>query len=313
VGAAAAVVVAGVWVGAGWARIDGGDPHSGAEATARIEFSFAPVGIIEFIQRPFDQENLKDSVEKFTPIKPGNLGLVKVLTNAGRWDVEFITENGGRLYAPGAKKGMKPDLSGDCADRGLLNRCPDIEDFELGEYLMYSRKNSKTTGSEDKDSARIVGVEKDTVILRVSIGAADSVPSLYPQSFSLGQDIKGTLKIPPAQVSRDALKKSKRDYGSGGAGVSFAEVIASSITTGDGGNVNDFMALLGSRPAWGQALALTGVDGLKKGGFPAPESESRAEYFYVNVGIGPDNYADIKKVPDKEFSETITFRLIANW
>ncbi|GBU20143.1 hypothetical protein R80B4_00018 [Fibrobacteres bacterium R8-0-B4] len=303
--AAAALVVAGVAGGAWAQKIPGMEVGATAPAKAAISLTFPLVATIDWIGNgTYDESKLGDDVTKYVEVwdakSAGNLGRVKIKTNAERWDVTFSTKYGGRLFASGGKTPDKQTPPG-CTPT-LTNPCiPDYQDIG-GEYLVYKTHNNTPNEArlqcEDCGGAGAI----DTVILEMSIGAADSinVPGGYNGYYALGAEKNNT--IPPTRVPKSKLKDSDTQ----GKEVSLAGCFADAALA----DPTKLYLLLQSRPNW--AGKFSGATDLSSKGFPTPEKD-KYEYFYVNVGIGPNNYLDIKKKANKTYTEEITFNLMVSW
>jgi len=299
--AVAAVAVAGVlgWVGTVAAGIDGGELVATATDQAVISISIPLEGSIWWVGNgTYDETKLGDSVMAYKETNPGNLGMVKIKTNAERWDVTFKTEHGGRLFASGGKAKELSQKDPTCVP-SILSPCDMWYADVDGEYMYY--KDTSNTA----DSARLKGISgagrKDTVILEMSIGAAGyiDIPT-YTGYHTLGAEKKNT--IAPTRVRQSKLKASWKADSS----VSFAECFSDDATE----DYTKLIKLLESRPNWSGKFV--SADDLKTKGFPTPDKDQE-EYFYVNVGIGQRNYPKIKKVANKTYTETITFNLVVNW
>jgi hypothetical protein len=313
VGAAAAVVVAGVWVGTGGAaEIEGGKPYVSASA-AVISVSFPLEGEIQWIgNNAFSEDDLKVNPDQYIQIKPGNLGMVRIKTNAERWDVSFVTDNGGKLYAAGKETNRKELKDPTCKSTLLKPVCDSVYVKEPGEYLRYKDKK-KTVDELASDRFRTGGgtSDSDFVVLGMSIGAAGNMtdangsPGGYRGFYSLGAEQGPELEVKPTPIPKDSLLKSSKNYEGGAVPVSFADCFA---TDAVGDKAVALYGLVTSRKSMD---VKGGPAELKSKGFMTPGNES--EYFYVNVGITEENVKKIKRVPDKEFTESITFSLVVNW
>lgn len=314
--AAAAVAVAGVLaglVGTVWAT-----PNTISTVDSEpvsIDFEFKFEGDLEFV--PHDASvKTYSSIEVVAPptaatVKdPGNLGHLKAYTNGPSWDIEFTTKYGGRLYSAGSY------LSHVCNTNAFTGIETCDTTWETGEYLKYS---GNTMPGNEADSSRIAGTPVDTVRLDMAIGLAapfasgsPSFGSIYP----LGAQLTTPSYVPPTRIGPTALEAS------GGVGtgtytpVSFAERFAEDATTGTSGapTANSALAALSGFAGLG-TLATTVSTAATTGnlGTAGFRAVSDAQYFYINIGVHPDNTAEIVGIPDRKFSETITFNLKAGF
>jgi len=314
--AVAALVVAGVLGAVGTAvaeKITDGTSYKSAATTISVGFDLE--GEIDFIAKPFDVKDLAFDVTKYKQVDPGNLGLVKIKTNAGRWDVSFKTAHGGKLFAPanpnGPKK-CKDDWVPTLAKPGCENDSVLIN--SSGQYLLYKTRASEPDFASDNARARsgTATTDKDYVQLSMSIGAAGYMAASpgytgYVGYYSLGAEQSPPAEVKPTLIGKEKMSKSATDEND----VSFAKSFGAAAA--DATAAQSLVKLLESRPDWKADFMANYSPSALDAGFPMPQEDPGVEYFYVNVGLGEANYKDIQRVADKTFSETITFSLVVNW
>jgi len=315
--AVAALAVAGV-VGSVWAA-GPGMVQSLHTATMEVKLVYPYKGTIEAFPsiKGEDAEAVaKIDVTKYTDgLNPGNLGYLKISTNAPSWDVTFYTSNGGVPTAPGLPGQQQKDPT--CKENLFLGTTCEMEDIILpGPQLLYTKRLAVATPAAPEDHSRLPnGSANDIVILDMAIGLAGAFPAAGKGIYAQGTE--SSIKIDPSRIGRDNMVKTKRGSTTPGDGpASFAECLYNGAQ-GSGANAVKLQAL---ESLWGPKGTGADIDkatfwingGLNVKGFPPPPKNGAA-YFYVNIGIHPDNTPDISPLAGKTYSETFTFNLMGGF
>jgi len=233
-------------------------------------------------------------------VNPGNLGHLSAWTNGPAWDVTFTTENGGLLIAPGTPN---PDYEASCSENPFtgVTECT-ASRYLSGDTLKYT--NVVTPGTppnlNEVDHSRKAGsATYDYVLLDMAVGLARAFASGNNAGsvYAIGEELGTPVHVPASRVGYDNM------IGSQTTPVSFASVIGVGNTVLDG--------LTGAVPGY-EGVFSSYKSTLASKGFKAVP-ETNPSFFYINVGIHPDNTPNIQGVANKTFSETITFQLMAGY
>jgi len=254
--------------------------------------------------------------------RTGNLGVIRVRTNASSWDIEMSTKNGGRLLKDGRTTTEK--LPPVCKTEvpfpgsGCLEYYPDEYKKESGYTLLYSNGTTGTAGEPNStDGGRIVGVGeeagRDTVLLQVAIGIAASnnggdVGGSFGDVYVKGATAAGSTFYPTVIDPNNVMNSNKANKA-----ISFAKAFAADYQIGGGTNTN---AAANATVGGVNLKTVDATFGVSKGFGSTTATETdktkQWEYFYINAGISEDNYDKIVGSKSGEYYEVFTFDLVTN-
>jgi len=322
--AAAALVVAGGAVTV-WAQPNMVQSLDNATIPIKIEYPYT--GKIEALPSVLGDD--ADAVARFDvgtykDINPGNVGYLKISTNAPSWDVTFFTENGGVPFGPGEEDTRQQDPL--CVPNPFLGTTCDMETYmKPGASLLYNTKKA-LIGTGDDSHSRLadpsISTTKDVVLLDMAIGLAGAFPTAGAGVYAQGAE--GGVIINPTRITKDKMITSKKPTTGSGTPVSFAERLCEDAENGTTGTQNSNLG--GLESLWGPKTGPAGTTGtvianpttfwvtggLDTKGFPPPP-KTGAAYFYVNIGIHPNNTSDIAELAGKTYTETFTFNLMGGF
>ncbi|MDR2693938.1 MAG: hypothetical protein LBB74_06960 [Chitinispirillales bacterium] len=245
-------------------------------------------------------------------INPGNLGTIKVATNAFSWSIEMTTENGGRLvYRKGGKPG-KPTCSN--INAWDATKCDDVGGWAVGadtggttDTLKYTTTSASASGVI-KDG----GTGKDHVQLEVSIGIAflgSQLDAGAGQStlYAIGAPSNYTTAAP---VAINDLEKTGTmlSTASPAVPVKFHDLLGKHYDKWDSPPAS-YVSLNGQY--WN-----TNSGNIASNGFNAPnhsKGPKDEQYFFVNVGLNQTAKDKIGGNKDGAYKETFTFELVGNF
>jgi len=335
--AVAALVVA-VVIGTTMAQPNG--LNTGAAPTQSMGVSFTVNNIAELSVDPKNptEADMTNDVQIVSVNDFGNLGTVRVKTNATAWDVLMKTSNGGRLIdaASGSKdSSANTNVWGDTIGWNYTYKGANTLIFKSG-ATPASPGNGRKPGSAN-------GIP-DTVLLRVAIGVAKTGAALgagganrtklFPMSnvVSVGAN-PGVFAAKPAEVGFADIIRSKSVYNHGDSlaatitpgqastiPISFAKEIGTAYGTGTPATSHNL--------AGGFSIGISGTDdGLASGtalgpawstvagsGFSTPvgNAEKLEEYFYINVQVD-QSIADLGANKSGNYAETFYLDLAVNF
>jgi len=309
--AVAALAVAGVVGMVSAQSTVAGATNGATENTAplmKASFNVNNFAVIEGITNDPADDALNFSVEDSVggTTTPGNLGVIRVKTNASAWDVTMSTKNGGRLMKDGRGTGRDTTIC-DVPNTWPLTGCQSShveEILEPGYKLLFNDHIATTPG-------RIGAAGRDTVVLRVAIGPASAVNSdtgrggTFGIIVAKGAQAAGDL-YEPTIIDQDDLLISNDPA----TPISFAKAFAdfyngytgSNTTKGDGSHTTVGGVIMES------ASALS-TDGF---GPTTGDPSNKWEYFYINVGIDPTEFVKIVGPKSGEYYEIFSFDLVTN-
>jgi hypothetical protein len=239
-------------------------------------------------KNPKDTELGKNVTEILNGADFGNLGIIRVKTNATAWDVQMTALDSGKLTKVGSPEDYDYDT---------------LKDWITGVYVQPLNITATPKGSQKrllKPSDKFVSGSTDScVYLDVSIGVAKTGAALGVGTQSvLYPLISGTNTFAtPIKVGRTHLEKP----------VSFADSIGHHYAVS--GNITGDFASGIRKSATGRAT----WSNISSDGFPTPQDNyvPDEEYFYVNVGgIHPDS---VGANPNGTYKSTFKFDLKANF
>jgi len=293
--AVAALVVAGV-VGMAWAAEPAGIAGPYATATFSTEVNF--VSSIDWVVQEDVTLDKFGSIDVVGPIggsggdlvtNPGNVGILKVKTNATHWDIKMTSANNGKPYTPGDSiwsYGPQPCTQNwDCTDS--------VKVPGIGNNLKYKSTLASLPSTGAVESIDGSAAPYD-VILDVAVGGAVQNP-VNKNYYSIGcGPTTGCGDAPlPVRLTKAKVKDSKNTP------VSFASAIGS-VTTD-----TKFNGLT----IGGVQISAVGTDmaQIASNGFNGTGED---QYIYVNAGIHPSNTQYLPSLsPTTVYKETLTFTL----
>jgi len=289
-----------------------------------VVFEFTFEGSLEWIDHGADAVALSGiNVLERTQVDPGNLGALKINTNAPSWDITMTSKYGGRLYAAGGPTGNMIE-DPDCTPSIFDPPCGLVPETNQGVYLKYTKEFLATATADGLHSIIPTGTgtgspdAQDTVILDVAIGVAREFQPGAARTglYAAGEEVKPTAVVVPAtRIGKAMMLASAPATIKDGTNtpVSFAERFGTDLATGTTtGGANTNLAKIGNigGVAVTDVTATTVGTALKDTGFKQIASD---QYFYINAGIGKDNKSFIEADPTKVFKETLTFKLMAGF
>jgi len=310
---AAALTVAGV-VGA-WAQ-------GPIKAEMGVSINVVRKEKIETVPADFDEDAFRKTVTddvKAIPTAnvPGNLGIIKVTTNSGKWDVLISTKWGGRLMLEGdpTPAGNPTCPTGSQDDPWDATRCldnitgayvgPPVQGYSPASVtpLKYAASNS-VSSSQD-------------VYLEIGVGIADS-GKLLSQSASLDYYALGAPSLYgsylPVKIAQTVIQGSNRNNVTTGApltsftgGISLATQFKNKYM-----GVGTIVPVATKSWIAGKSTASLDTDLFGLSAYPSPDNE--VSYFYINVGLDRvDNALAFGGNDPGTYGETIYFELAAEF
>jgi len=316
--AVAVLAVAGV-VGTVWAQGHVGGLNPAAEDVVntvpkmKASFHIDNMAYIEGESKDPKDAQLRFNVDTLiNNVNPGNLGVIRIRTNATSWDVEMMTKNGGRLVKEGSGTGIFDSVCVDpvpfpgsgCKPGGWNY----TERTNPGQALLFFDH-----AASFPSPGRIDGGTRDTVLLEVAIGMAESaggdtaVGAGFGTIFTKGATAAG-YSFAPTVIDSQTIVNSN----DAATPISFAKMFAKDYPIGSGSNANSAAhATIGGVDLTVSDAAFGSTKGFGPTAVNATTG-SKWEYFYINVGIHPDNFSKIVAAKSGDYNEEFTFELVTN-
>jgi len=309
--AAAALTVAGLTVGA-WAQSPWTNLTNGApSAEMGVGITVKKIQKISAIPKGITEDELKATytgtvLATPTASVPGNLGIVRVETNSGAWDVQLTTKWGGKLVMEGVPtKGPPACNAGDGYDPWNTSQCIDAG---TGNAYTPDSVTIPGSGAALKYSGGDVGLE-------IAIGVADSGKNLSNSAtldyYPLGAPTSYPSYLPVDVTS--AVAASGRYTPATGAVNAAAVPISFKVWIDDAkSGYGPIPALAGGKGSWLAGVNTATALGATSSGFGAPKVGDAA-YFYVNVGLSGAANEPFIGNGDGAYTETLYFDLVATF
>jgi len=318
--AVAALAVAGFTVGA-WAQptLNASDA---AQQSMGVTFTVNNIAELSVDAKSPTENEMKTAVATVGVSNFGNLGTVRVKTNATAWDVLMTTDNGGRLLD--AASGRKDSAAN-------TNIWGDTTGWT------YSYVNARALTYSDDGTTNANGIleglagDNDTVLLRVALGVAKTgtalgagggnATKLFPMSNVTSSAV---TPVPPVEIGYAKILKSKSladaayttAYGNL-APISFAlELSGGYGTTGTAPTGSFNSGINAYDPGTGVFTAASrDWDEIATDGFPKPagNADPQEEYFYINVQVDESLGHGLGNNKSGNYAETFYFDLAVNF